>query len=210
MDRKYSDLTQTGVIANDPSGLGSYVTGVLNGVAAGSSQQQRIGNRIFMSDIQVRGVVQLDPNYAITVTNAPVMPIVMVALVMDTQTNSTAIDGKDVWETAAQQNAAQLYRDLEFSTRYKVLKRKTINVGAISEPQAVYAGSTIEWAWGGKYIPFSFYVNLKNLMVQYTGTSAGIGDIQDNSIWLMAISNKVTGNSVTLNIHSRSRLRFRG
>jgi len=122
MDRKYSDLTQSGIVASDPTGAGSYITGVLNGVATGSSQQQRIGNRIFMSDLQVRGVVEIKGQQV--VLGVPTMPIVMVALVMDTQTNSSAINGADVWETSAQKNAAQLYRDLEYSTRYKVLNEK--------------------------------------------------------------------------------------
>lgn len=208
VDLKYIEKEFVSVIPASLTGTGTLLGGVLNGVAQGNGQSERIGTRMYMHNLQVRGVIRIQ-GYD-NVTN-PVLPVINCGLLLDTQTNSVAENGVNVWQTVANvDNIANMYRDLEHSTRFKILKRRQICTAKYVTTNAFYNTLAPEYSFPQTEIPFNFFVNLKDLMVQYVSGGAGIADIQDMSVWFFCMSTHVGAHSGVPTVVFQSRLRFRG
>lgn len=182
---------------HDPS-----ATIVLNSVTQGDGEQQRDGRKMTMKSIYISGVVKCVPQANQTVTDAASM--VFLALVLDMQTNGATITSENVFtnKSADAILAASPMRNLEFNTRYRVLK--TIRM-VLQNPNISYDGTNMEQQ--GLNRPFKMYVPLNDLGVTFNGTTETVANITDNSLHLIAYTNSV---ALAPNLNYNARLRFMG
>ncbi len=201
-DQKLIASTLTGATdatggEHDPS-----ATVLMNTVVQGDGESNRDGRKITMKNIYIQGHIDVPLKANQTATNQAF--ICMIALVLDTQTNGATIASENVFTNpgASIKTAAQPFRNLQFTKRFRVLKRLEIQ-GHQQEP--VWDGTNLEFM--GYQLPFKIYVDLKNIRVLYSATTETVANITDNSLHLIAyVSN--TGQAPTINYHSR--LRFVG
>ncbi len=182
---------------HDPS-----TTVLLNTVVQGDGESNRDGRKITMKNISVNGRV-----FALTQANQTALDggcVVYVALVLDTQTNGITMVSEQVFcnQSANAALAAQPYRNLQFSRRYKVLGSHQFEMLI---PDSSYDGTNIEQSGVG--VNFRFDVKLRDIPVTYTGTTEDVANITDNSLHLIAYTGS-TGIVPTLSYNAR--LRFVG
>ncbi len=179
---------------HDPS-----ATVLMNTVVQGDGESNRDGRKITMKNIYIQGHIDVPLKANQTATNQAF--ICMVALVLDTQTNGATIASENVFTNpgASIKTAAQPFRNLQFTKRFRVLKRLEIQG---HQQEAVWDGTNLEFM--GYQLPFKIYVDLKNIRVLYSATTETVANITDNSLHLIAfVSN--TGQAPTINYHSRLR-----
>jgi len=169
----------------------------LNANIQGAQQSNRIGSKIWLKSIQIKGLV----NCAIQAdqTANDVAPVVFIALVLDKQTNGAQLNSEDVFTNLSANAllAPMPMRDTLFLTRFKVLKTWKLHLDI---PTSTYDGTNIEQ--GGTSKEFSCYMKL-NLPVWFK-SSAGpsVSDISDNSLHMIAYCNS-TAMAPTISYESR-------
>lgn len=179
----------------------------LNCPAQGTGETSRLGRQITMGSIYVKGMVNISQQSNQTATD--IIPTVMIALVLDKQTNGAQLNSEDVYtnQSGFSTLAPMPMRNLENIQRFQVLKTVRIGPQEIAGSiQPVYDGTNIEQM--GANVPFEMYVNLKNMKVNFISgeTGSSVSAIADNSLHLVAFcSNVGTAPSVLYN----SRLRFK-
>ncbi len=173
----------------------------LNTVIQGDGESNRDGRQIVMKKISVVGCVRqaLQTNQTAT-ENAP---LVLIALVHDTQTNGALLNSENVFvnPSADAELATKPFRNLQFIKRFRVLKRLQLK---LQQPTVVWDGTNIEQ--GGLFTPFKMHVPL-NIPVNYSGTSETIANTVDNSLHIIAYCNDT---STVPRLLYNSRLRFVG
>lgn len=175
---------------------------LLNTVAQGVSEENRIGRQIHMKSIQVKGVLHIPAQVNETALDHG--GAILLSLVLDTQTNGVTINSEDVYKNKGANvlTGASLFRDLEQVNRFKILKTKKIN---LKEASVVWDGTNIEQS--GYQIHFDMFKNLNRLEVNYCGTTSDVANIVDNSLHFLAFTSS-TGYVPT--IYYNARLRFEG
>lgn len=177
----------------------------LNSVGQGTSESQRLGRHFKMKSLYVTGQVTLPANSSVLPT---VDKDVMIAIVLDTQTNLTAIVPNNIYKNpiaSDHTNAAPL-RVLDETDRYKVLKKKVMTFRpGMSSIGVINATTDVVTVSHGRLVKkFAFYIDLKGMSVMMKGTdaSATVADIQDNSIHILA---NATGTGLQMNYNCRLR-----
>lgn len=172
----------------------------LNTVAQGDTESNRDGKKILMQKLILHGNIFVPAQANRTSGLQP--GIAYVAVVLDTQCNGAKLNSEDVFKNQAGSSrlAAQPLRNLQYSTRFRVLASKRIT---LTSPEATYDGTNIEA--DGTDHPFDFYVNLKNLPVTFTGTTSDVASISDNCISVVAYC---TSTDFAPALYYQSRLRF--
>ncbi len=197
LEQKFVDYSygQTAIATANAGAEADPVTALsLNAVAQGTTQNQRVGKRIKMKSIMVRGTVML-----VSQANLTVLPngyTAVVALVMDKQTNGAQLNSEDVY--AAATHVEHAFRDLEHSHRFKVLKRQVFQMNC---PNVSYDGTNMEL--GGNNIGFEWYVELNNIQTYFDTIGATIADIVDKSLHVVAFASDGNGQ-----LKYESRLRY--
>lgn len=177
----------------------------LNSMAQGTAADQRLGRKITCKSIQIGGTVEYSGATGIS------LPVpagsVMLALVLDTQTNLVQMPSTDVYEAANLLTAVcNPLRKLENTTRYKVLKKIVVDFPA--QPLVSNSSDNTTFIAGAQQARFQMNVKLNDLLVTFkTGAGADVTDIQDNSLHLIANRNQV---GQACNLSYISRLRFVG
>jgi len=174
----------------------------LNSVVQGDGESERDGRQIHMNHISIQGTVKCNPQADQTAGSEPT--ICMIALVLDTQTNGALLNSEDVFVNpgANAQTAAQPFRNLQYTKRFKVIKKVMVHFDAPA--YATYDGTNIES--GGQTRAFEIHAPL-NIVTQYKGTTETIANIVDNSLNIVAFcSNTEQGPDLYYN----ARLRFTG
>ncbi len=181
----------------DPS-----ATVLFNTVVQGDGESNRDGRQIIMKSLGIRGNISVASQINQTAIDAA--PIVFMALVHDTQTNGATVNSEDVFKNGSGSAvcAANPFRNLQFVKRFRVLKSKTIK---LHQMESTYDGTNIEE--GGYTIPFSMFVDLKSMTVNYSGTTETVANITDNSLHLIAYTTSV---SQAPQMNYNARLRFVG
>ena len=185
---------------HDPS-----ATIVLNSVVQGDGEQQRDGRRITMKSLYIFGFVNVPVQTGQSAADSGAL--IYIAIVLDTQTNGATITSKNVYtnKSANATLAANPMRNLQFSTRFKVLAKKTMAIGNMNMTNDTGAtGGVIQ---SGSQRAFKFWVPLRNLKVLYTGTTETVANIADNSLHLIAYT---SGTALAPTITYNARLRFMG
>jgi len=136
------------------------VVTLLNGVAQGTAATQRLGRRIVMKSLLLKGTVTL----AATSTGSSPLRFLVV---YDTQTNATAPAATDV--LLADNNISPM--NLSNSRRFKTLC--DINIPCIG-------------TGGPQSVSFDRYIKM-NLPVEFnTGSAGTVGDIQTGSVYMLS------------------------
>ncbi len=170
----------------------------LNGVGQGDDPTDRDGRAYFMQSVMVKGIVFLDIEE--TAVNPPSDIVVRVLMVHDTQTNGAELTPTDVM------NATGLpfleFRNLDFTTRFKVLKDKTF----VFRRNIVNEGVTNSFASNKTVLNFNWYHTFpKPIKVVCKDGGETISSITNDSIQIIAVTSIARAN-----MNYTSRVRFRG
>lgn len=161
---------------------------LLNGAATGTDFTDRIGRKIIMRSLYVKGVIY--PEDDITTES-----ILRCIIVYDMQANGAAPVITDVLKSSAP--LSQL--NLNNRDRFKVLYDKHYIIGKTNNTatQAVSNGHNL--------FQFKKFIRLRH-EVLFSGTTAAIGSIQTGSLYFIFLSSTAAGSSP--NITWSSRIRF--
>lgn len=173
----------------------------LNGIGQGSGQTQRIGKRIVIHSIQVRGDIYIPAASTIPLEH-PVN--VHLALFLDKQTNAAIPDPDQVYVNPAGSllGNTNALRNLEYSSRYTVLAYRRFTMSHDN----LWDGTNLSTR--GSAATFDIIKKLK-LPVQYLDANATIASITDNSLHLMAWTDNGVGGPDPI-INYNTRVRFTG
>lgn len=208
IERKFYDtslvdtaLTNEAAAANgekDPS-----ATSMITTPSQGDSEQQRDGKQISMLYIEIVGSVNFFGEEGKT---APVVDRgAFIAVVLDTQTNGAQMNSEDCFKnTSADATLGiDLYRNLLFGKRFKVLKQVKIQA---PPTLSSYAANTIDTS--GYTYHFKWFIPMNGLRVNFNGgTTASVANVVDNSVHVIAYKSET---AETVNFGYNARLRFVG
>lgn len=178
--------------------------------AQGDGEQDRDGKKIVITSVHVNGIVNLDADNANSGT-IEVAPVVMVALVQDTQTNGAQADSSLVFKNTST-NAklcSSPMRNLQYNNRFKVLSvwRYAFPAPAIMyNSDAANSGLVPTYVYPGVNQRFSFNKKVR-IPVNFTGTSSVIANVVDNSLHIIAYVSHTTR---TPQLSYNARIRFQG
>lgn len=209
-EKKYLDTERQIAIANgyDWTGAEADPTTVncLNAVAQGDGVTQRDGNKYCITEIQIKGTIQVNPQANQTTLDAP--PLVFLALVQDKQTNAAQLNSEDVYtnpSSGSLAGQANPFRNIQYSKRFKVLRSERIEFPPLP---VSYDGTNMEV--GGLQRSFEWYIKLKKpIYVECKGTSANVTDIVDNSLHMLAVVDQASTSTAPIMTYN-SRIRFYG
>lgn len=177
--------------------------GCLTAPAQGDGAQNRDGRAIQMKSIFVSGTVQ--GVAATDQVDSLVAPNVFVALVLDTQANGATVVSEQVFTNPNDTAATNAWpiRNIEYSSRYRVLAHKTLNLGPITQMTDGANTSSqrcqqraFTLAWKGE-MPIRFT----------SGTTADVANVENNAVHVIAFS---TSTNFTPQMSFNSRMRFVG
>jgi len=166
----------------------------------GDGESNRDGRQITVDSCYVTGAVNWKP--ASDQADLPAGAVVAVWLVMDMQTNGAQLNSEDVFENPGADTdlAPFVFRDMQYINRFKVLDKALIEFPPI--PGGTDAANTNSTAGCQRAFKLSYQ---KPFIVNFIGTSAGVANVADTSIHVLAAATE-TGTEIVYN----SRMRFRG
>lgn len=194
-------LTDTGAMTgmeHNPT-----ATVCLNSVVQGDGESNRDGRKMVMKYLSVHGTIFVSSytNQTVAVGNVSVM----IAIVLDQQTNGALLNSENVFANPSGSacTVSVPFRNLQYIQRFKVLKMLRFDM---HNPQNVYDGTNIEASSAQR----NFHINipLNDISVNFSGTTETIANIVDNSISVIANASNATTQVVNLTYNSR--LRFVG
>lgn len=184
-------------------------TGCLSSPAQGDGSQNREGKQIIINKIFISGCV------AYTVqqdkTDPFVCPTVWVALVLDTQANAATISSENVFTNPSGVAVCNVFpfRNLENTSRYRVLAHKTIHPGqTLVMTDHATTSATMSCDANNKHFTMSWKGKLK-VNFKTTVTTANVSGVVDNALHLVAFASSST-NSLPATMFYNSRIRFTG
>lgn len=176
-------------------------TVALNGVAVGTGQNERIGNVYRPQSIKITGKIILPVKAAQAATDQECE--VMLALVMDKNSNGLACRSEDVFTNpgGAAQSATDAFPNLNFRNRFVILK--TLKFRPV-KPQVV-ADTATTIASSGTHTPWAMNVSLTRFGKQVVnGTDATFASMPNNALNLVVFCSSVaTTPSVIYNARMR-------
>ncbi len=201
-----TSLVASGLLAPTDSAGGEHdpsATILLNTVIRGDSEQNRDGKQISMRSISIVGTVSVAKQANQTVSDEA--PHVMIALVLDTQTNGATVNSEDVYknQSANAALAASPLRNLLFAKRFRVLKTVKMD---LPQAEMTYDGTNIEI--NGYHVGWEMHADLNGMKVNYnSGTTESVANIIDNSLHIIAFC---SSQNLGPDINYNARLRFVG
>lgn len=203
IERKFYDteVSNTTVAAGGPAGaeLDPPTVNCLSAPAQGDGESQRDGRKIVIKGVFLKGFLEMANNTSAAERAGPVR----IAVVLDTQTNGSQLSAEHVYKnpTSAYLDACE-FRNLQYSSRFKILTDKVINPGPV---QAYYDADS------GTHTGMSklWSINLPNLdiPVTFTSSSEGVASVADNSLHVIAMK---SANGGSIKCSYNARLRFVG
>lgn len=179
----------------------SGCTGCLSSPAVGTGEQQRVGRKILLKSLQIKGNI----SGASLGDQADVLPApeCFLAVVLDKQTNAAQLNSEDVYKnTLANATLAHLpLRDLEQSSRFKVLKEKRWSLLL----DAVGTDGTSTNTATFKRVSFDWFIQFKRpirVVFNAVADTADVAQVVDNSIHLVGFAN-TTNYTPTLRYNCR-------
>ena len=170
----------------------------LSAISQGTSESERVGRVAWIKQVLIQGHVNFWNGTSSTEGGC----YAVIWLVLDKQTNGAQLNAEDVFvEPAGVAHTADCFQNLQFSDRFRVLKKKIVR----SNPPGLTTNSTDNNFYSRITVPFSIYhkCNLKQEFKDSTGTIAAM---TNNSLHLIAqISRTANASS---DIVYTSRVRF--
>lgn len=172
----------------------------LNTVVQDDTATGRDGRQICMKNITVKGIIVSAAQTGQTA--ADLVPKILVALVLDTQTNGAVLSSEDVFTNPSGVGslACSPFRNLAFAKRFQVLDQA---VFSLDDPEISFDGTTI--VQHGQHKAFTLYANLNNMITNYSLVTGVVAAITDNSLQIVAFCSNVSLNPTII---YNSRLRF--
>jgi len=206
IENKFYDTSFTGAIASTTGWTAAEIDPAsvlcISAPAQGDGESNRDGKKINITSAYVGGVVSLSAQT--NASTADTSPVVFIALVLDMQTNGAQLNSEDVYinPLANAITASTPLRNLQYSKRFKVLKTKTLQFPPLP---LSYDGTNMEQSGVDK--SFKMNISKLNLPVTFTATTAGVANVVDNSLHLVAIA---SGTGTIPTIYYNARVRFVG
>jgi hypothetical protein len=209
-EMKYFDTFKSGAaIQSSPNWIGAELDPVaqlcLFAPVTGATIQQRIGRKVYVHKIKVKGTIIQPP--AASQANPIITPFCRLMLVMDTQTNASALNAEDVMSGGASSRlAVQQFQNIDNFGRFKVLKDVTYSFGDTQDTTGTAAAG--DMTFNGRIIPFKWtYKFKKPLLVNFNaGASGSVASIVDNSFHIIGLATDNTpgtGENFTMSYNSR-------
>jgi len=151
----------------------------------GNDIVNRIGRKVFMRKLKIRGVITMEGGTA----DSPVE--VRYVVYMDTQTNATQAQGEQVLgyggpSSIVAANAVHMFMNPANFGRFKILKDKVI---VLKDTNLAIGGAAGQY----QVVPFKCNVTL-NTPVEFNSANGGtVADIVNNSLHLIAMANSAAG-----------------
>ncbi len=181
--------------------LGDMLAGVpINGISQGTANNQRIGNRIITTQLQVVGTLAFNPLDTGSTTAGNFNNIVKVIWGVDHQANGAIITPGDVYD---QLSSTASWRNMDHIDRFTILKTMKV---ARTAPIASSVGGTDEKVGAQVDVPFSFVIPMR-MVTRFEGTGATISDISDNHIFCLGI---MEDTQCPCTLTQRIRMRYEG
>lgn len=165
-------------------------TGQLTLIPQGDTESTRDGRKAVIKSIQIRGIAYLAPGAAATAAT-----VAYVYVVLDTQANGAAAGVTDVFTS---NNLSSALINLNNSGRFRILKKFVL-------PFVSPAGATT--AYNNVVKPLEFWKSC-NIDVDWSSTAGAITELRSNNIFLLAGSDGLSDDTVT--VVGNCRLRFMG
>lgn len=186
-------------VASSITGVFHSVLGNASGagkeIPRGPGPKDRIGNKIYIHSLNVFGVLR-DPGGAFTTGQ-----VARVMVVLDHQSNGVAPTIDEILDTTQATPDTYAYRNLQNTTRFRVLMDKHIVQNRLA---GAYTGGAADWA-GVKNV-FRYNVNFKvPLKVEYKTSEINgfTSDIVYSNIWVVMINETGTSDWVSVNTRIR-------
>lgn len=207
IEKKFLDIGRTTLALTAPTdATGGMVaptsgcTGCYSAPAQGDGPTQRDGNKVVIVECNMDGLITVPVQ--INQTAADEACIVFIAMVQDMQTNGAAFTSDQVFTnpSAASSTACNLFRNMSFTSRFKILKMKKFR---LQVPSLTFDGTNIEQS--GFHTPFKMKWKGK-MPVTFTtaSTTADIANVTDNSIQVVAFCSN-TGLAPFIIFNTRTR-----
>jgi len=204
IELKYADFARSLLTVVSPvAAVGGVVDPAtflaLNAIAQGDGESQRDGKQINLKSCYVTGCIDIPA--LINQTTAKNIPTVYIALVCDKQTNGAQLTSELVFQnpSAASSTAASPLRNMQYTSRFDVLDSCVVE---LEQPAVSWDGTNLETS--GSRAPFKLSWT-GDMMVQYTGTTATVATIQDNSLHLIAFAGPDATATPTISYNARVR-----
>ncbi len=191
-EKKFHDLAfSSDSIASTWATLSHAGGQSLNLIAQGLTESTRVGRRICVHNINIKGHLDMA-----TATSAVGRNIVKLVLVQDRQANGADATEADVYETTSA--GLHSYRNLANASRFKILATRhfTMNASISGNGTAIDTNAMIRY--------FSMSVKLEQ-PVEFDSTAGAITEVQSNNFFLMGVMQATTPAVV---LSARCRLRF--
>lgn len=143
-------------------------TGQLNLVPQGTDEDERVGNKMVIKSIQMRGTMVYSPG-----ASANACDVSHMYLVLDTQANGAAAAVTDVFNSS---NLAVAMRNHDNQKRFKILRHFE---------HVWNTGAGVTTAYNQMAQPYFFYTKC-NIPINYSGATGAIGEIRKNNLFLLA------------------------
>lgn len=178
----------------------------LNAVSQGDGPTNRDGRKIRLRSLYIKGTIYREGLEAQAGSQEPISGYV--AIVLDRQANASEIVPDQVY-TSPQGTAfgnSCLFRNLEYSNRYRILRDQVFTFGG--GPEAGVTGS-LNPAGLAKHFEWYIPLNFDTLFNTEDPTNATIADIVSNAIGVVALAT-ISAAPNTLALAYSSRIRFVG
>ncbi len=163
-------------------------------VPEGNGESERVGRKINIKSIHVRGSLTLPS----TTTMADTSDVVICMLVQDTQTNGAAFAATDLLDT----DGFTSFRNLANSTRFRILYKKIYALkiyGAAPSGAALVSGEDVR----------AININKRvNIPMEYdnSASTGAIGTVRSNNVyWVTQSSAGISGTALTARIRYTDR-----
>ncbi len=183
---------------HDPS-----ATVMISTPVQGDGEQERIGKKILIKSVQVKGLINI-PQLEAQTDPFPATSV-YVAIVLDTQTNGAQMNSEDCFKNsgAIALMASNPMKNLLFGKRFRIIKMKKMTLNLASASTSAVNNFNIN----GTQRQFNLFAKL-NMQVQFNaGTTGVVANVIDNSLHVIAFANTVL---TAPTIQYQARIRFQG
>lgn len=199
VELKYIDQTKTSTTLGSSLALVDPATNNhLTPIAEGSDATNRDGRRCIVKSIFIHGQVHWQTAPTLNSPGA-----VRLILIQDVQTNAAQMSPTDAFNTVSGAQDIMAFRNLEKTTRFRVLKEVWVAPPAVVSASE---GNGTTATAGGAYVPFVMHIPNLNMRQTWLDANATVGSVSDNSLHLIALY----GGDRTVSIQYVSRARFIG
>lgn len=167
----------------------------------GAGLNQRIGRKVSVHKIKVRGRIDINSDDSQVIANTAT--VVRLMLVQDKQTNAAQMTGPQLLNDGAQTETTIFsYQNPNNFGRFRILKEKFIAIGDTNMAGEVGSSNVVS---NGKMYYFKFNIVFKDpVQVNFNATNGGtVADIIDNSFHMVAGMEDCTYSSIGLSYYSR-------